>query len=274
MITADGRPASRIYLQLFDAQDIGDAASSIVDGATTDPEGRFTIERLPAGEYLLAVNPIGIQGRQPYPVSFFGGADRASATRISVGEGAPTVLDCPFALAPARATRTFTYAVSCRDGSTPPFTHAEARPLSAPGVVEHDLEEGTPPVQTLTLLRDQAYSLVVTASVPSGAPGPNGQERRGQTLPPIDIPAGTPGRHIALTAPFANCGDGTAAATIAEGPISPGMTADHRRIVHVAAACSLVLGLAAAAEGQRRRGTDGMSPWSRGTPGSSIARRR
>ena len=63
------------------------------------------------------------------------------------------------------------------------------------------------PVRTLTLVQDQAYTLNVSIFIPGGPVLPEGRLRREEKLAPMDLPAGAPGRHMALTAPFTNCAD-------------------------------------------------------------------
>src|SRR6185295_15356256 len=112
--------------------------------------GRFTFEGLSPGNYVLAVNPEGIDatGRQPYARAWFGGADRASATRIPLAEGSAIELDRPFVLPAPLATRTFTVAVTCRDGSVPPALMVRAAAANGAVFAEFD-ETGDGPVRTL-----------------------------------------------------------------------------------------------------------------------------
>ncbi len=149
--------------------------------------------------YVLAVNPEGNEatGRQPYAPAWFGGADRASATRIRVAEGSAIELDRPFVLPASLATRTFTVAVTCRDGSVPAAVMTRAMATNGADFAEFD-ETGGGPVSTLKLVRDQAYTLLVSIFVPAGPERPWHGQRREEKLPPTDLPAGAPGRYIAL----------------------------------------------------------------------------
>ncbi len=202
VVTAEGRPAEGVYLSLY-GEEPDDDLSRILTGTTTRADGRFSFDGLSPGEYRLAVNPGGNPtGREPWPKTFFGGGDAASATRIGVGAGT-TEMDKLFVLPKALPRRTFTFAVSCRDGSTPSVVSAEAHTRAEPRRVEHGMTlEG---VHTLTLLRDQAYTLVVTPSVPTAPPGAQDKRWRGEKLPAIELPAGQAGRHLTLVAPFTDC---------------------------------------------------------------------
>jgi hypothetical protein len=207
--TADGKPGSGIYVRLLPDGPAGSRLAQHVDlGQMTGPDGRFTFEGLRPDNYVLAVNPEGIDatGRQPYAPAWFGGADRASATRIPLAEGSAIELDRPFVLPAPLATRTFTLAVTCRDGSVPPGLMTRAMARNGADFAEFD-ETGDGPVRTLKLVRDQAYSLLVSIFIPAGAERPWHGERREEKLPSTDLPAGAPGRHIALVAPFANCAE-------------------------------------------------------------------
>src|SRR4029453_16773367 len=202
--TADGKPGGGIYVRLLPDGPAGSLLAQRVGlGRTTGPDGRFTFEGLRPDNYVLAVNPEGTDatGRQPYPPAWFGGADRASATRIPLAEGAVIELDRPFVLPAPLATRTFTVAVTCRDGSVPPALMASAMAASGPAFAEFD-ETGNGPVRTLKLVRDQAYTLLVSMFIPAGPERPWRGQRREEKLPSTDLPAGAPGRHIALVAPL------------------------------------------------------------------------
>lgn len=210
--TADGQPARGIYVRLVSD---GTAGSYLVQrvglGRMTGPDGQFTFEGLSPESYVLAVNPEGTDatGRQPYAPAWFGGTDRASATRIRIAEGSTIELDRPFVLPEALATRTFTVAVTCRDGSVP--AGLVARAMAANGAVfaesAETAETATGPVQMLTLVRDQSYTLLVSIYIPVGPASVRQRERRKEELPPTDLPAGAPGGHIALVAPFGNCAE-------------------------------------------------------------------
>ena len=152
------------------------------------------------------------------PPAFFGGADRASATRIPLAEGSAIELDRPFVLPAPLATRTFTVAVTCRDGSVPPAPHDAGDGASGAVFAEFD-ETGDGPVRTLKLVRDQAYTLLVSIFIPAGPERPWRGVRREEKLPPTELPAGAPGRHIALVAPFTNCAESSMSGNPADEPL-------------------------------------------------------
>jgi len=62
-------------------------------------------------------------------------------------------------------------------------------------------------VRTLRLVRDQAYTLLVSIFIPAGPERPWRGVRREEALPPMELPAGAPGRHIALVAPATDCAE-------------------------------------------------------------------
>ena len=202
---ADGQPGRGLYVRLLPDRGGGSRLSQLVDlGQTTGPDGRFTFEGLGPDRYVLVINPYGTDatGRQPYPTAWFGGADCRTATRIAIAEGSAIELERPFVLPEPRATRVFTVTVTCRDGSVPPALMTRA--VTSRGAFAELGERAAGSVQTLTLVRDQAYTLEVSMFIPE-APEPSGQGRREVALPSTPLPAGAPGRHIALVAPFDHC---------------------------------------------------------------------
>jgi len=206
VVTDDGTPAAGVYIRVLPD---GPAGSRLVrhvtHGRTTDADGRFTFKGLADDRYALAVNPDGNEatGRQPYGPAFFGGADRASATRLPVSKGSAIELDRPFVLPARLETRTYTIAVTCEDGSVPAGIMTRAH---APGAAFGEFAEtDRGPTKTLTLVRDQHYTLFVSIFIPEGPARP--RERREEKLPVTELPGGAPGRPIALVAPFTNCAD-------------------------------------------------------------------
>jgi hypothetical protein len=207
VVAADGTPAGGIAVVLFpDHPPTNQSGEALMPNTTTQADGRFTFDGLPPDTYVLGANHFTRPGgRTPYLPAYFGGQTRESAQRIRVEPGR-TELARPFPMAPALATRQFTIAVACRDGSIPPVVSAEARPSSETARVESEmaLRGGA---MTLTLLRDAAYTLEIDAAIPYGPATADGRRRRNELLSTLDLPAGMPGTALTVSAPFANCQD-------------------------------------------------------------------
>lgn len=206
VLRADGTSGAGIYIRLLpDGPADSLLTQHVTHGHTTNADGRFTFDGLAPDSYVLAVSPEGGEatGRQPFAPAFLGGADRASAMRIAVMEGSAIELDRPFMLPAPLATRTFTVAVTCQDGTVPQRLMTSAH---AKGTFFGECDEtGMGPVRTLNLVRDQAYTLVVSIFIPVGLEGQGSGMYREEKLPATELPAGERGRHIALNAPFTNC---------------------------------------------------------------------
>ncbi len=207
VVAADGTPAGGIPLVLFpDHPPTNDSGEALMLNATTNADGRFTFDGLPPDTYVLGANHFGRPGGgTPYLPAYFGGQTLESAQRIRI-EAGQTELARPFPMGPALPTRQFTITVACRDGSIPPVVSAEARPSSQTARVESEMwwRGGA---MTLTLLRDTAYTLEVDAAIPYGTATADGRPRRVELLSTIDLPAGTPGTALIVSAPFTNCKD-------------------------------------------------------------------
>ena len=74
--------------------------------------------------------------------------------------------------------------MTCQDGSVPAGLTTQAL---APGAFFGEFDEtGQGPVRKLTLVRDQAYALLVSIFIPAGAEGP--ARRREEKLPVTQLP--------------------------------------------------------------------------------------
>lgn len=88
VLDRSGQPAARVKVDLIPASE---ALSSVPMGkwAFTDKDGRFQIDWIPPGKYLLGTNLIGAQSELcPYPRTYYPNVAEASlATAISIDEG-------------------------------------------------------------------------------------------------------------------------------------------------------------------------------------------
>ena len=141
--TADGQPASGVYLRLLPDGPAGSRLVQLVQhGKTAGPDGRFTFDggSVPtttcwrstwdAGE---PTGPTACTRPRSLAVS-----TAPPPTRIAVGEGTAIEMERPFVLPPPLPTRTFTVAVTCQDGSTPPATMTRAAAIGGTHFAEFE----------------------------------------------------------------------------------------------------------------------------------------
>ncbi len=89
LIDQEGRPVSEAQVELWLAKDVPGGGQ--VDGTSPKEEGRFAIDQIPAGRYLLAVNGRGRQllSAAPFLASFYpNAASSADAQILTIGDGA------------------------------------------------------------------------------------------------------------------------------------------------------------------------------------------
>lgn len=84
LISSDGKPLKDLDVEL-----INSATKEWTTSATTDSEGNFSLEGIPAGKYLIAVNKeISPHAESPYPTFYYPKAyNRASAKIFEIGLG-------------------------------------------------------------------------------------------------------------------------------------------------------------------------------------------
>jgi hypothetical protein len=205
LVDAAGRPVKGLQLSVLDATTADGRLKGRDFSTATDADGRFEVDGLPPGEYQVGLNLHGVpNSRAPYGAVFFGGTDRQTAARVRIGPNLPNALPGPIVLPEPLPTRTFTVDVKCQDGGTPPAWSATASATSRKAGAEYasDYRKGE-----LVLLRDVAYSLQVGGGVSVDVPGSTTRRRQVFELPPVALPAGTPGRPLSFVAPFSRCGD-------------------------------------------------------------------
>ena len=81
--STDGSVLSGITVQAFGFNDKGEKDSRSLRVSTTDSEGKYTVDRLPAGDYAVGVNAESYRDEDPYPPTIYkSGTESADPTRI------------------------------------------------------------------------------------------------------------------------------------------------------------------------------------------------
>jgi len=100
-----GSPLGGVTVQAFALDRRGEQESRPLRTGTTDGAGKYLIEPLPGGEYVVGVNAERYRDMEPYPPTVFAGDSRRSTTtHISVTDGQETA-DIGLTL-PAKRTAT------------------------------------------------------------------------------------------------------------------------------------------------------------------------
>lgn len=205
VLNSEGQPVVGLLVVLLDASKAEAEYADVVTSAPTREGGAIVFDGLDAGEYLLTINPGGhTSGERPYPPTFYGGTSRATASRLRVG-GGQSAEPVTFTLPAPLPTRRLMATVTCADGSVPAYAHATIR-ADGDADAEH-APSFTANTLTMPLLRDRGYLLEITAAIPYGPVRETGPSRRGETLAPVQIPAGAADAQISVVAPFTACAD-------------------------------------------------------------------
>jgi protocatechuate 3,4-dioxygenase beta subunit len=91
VVRRDGTPVPRAFVDVIPAElPAGERPNSFTTApaGTTDESGRFSVDAILPGHYLIAVNArFGPQLHSPYATTYFSGVARQDARTIEVGEG-------------------------------------------------------------------------------------------------------------------------------------------------------------------------------------------
>jgi hypothetical protein len=120
IIDANGNPVktAKIVLIKSDTEEPLSMGDEIASDYVRNEEGRFKLDRIPPGEYLLGLNiTFSPDAEEPYPSTYYPGVrDRAQATRIKVGMG-EKVTEYTLRLPPPARERKIEGVVMWPDGS-------------------------------------------------------------------------------------------------------------------------------------------------------------
>jgi hypothetical protein len=115
----EGQPVAGIPVQITPASEDDDRSPQT---ASTKADGAFEFRKIPPGEYILGVNPNGLNSKVPYAPRYYPGVSRREgATTIKI-EGNQTIPDLDFTIEPRQTTRRIAVGVYWPDGK--PVTNA------------------------------------------------------------------------------------------------------------------------------------------------------
>lgn len=160
VLNADGEPLPEVCLSLMPADKVANPYFRIND--CTDKDGRYELDDIPPGRYLIVVNEDGrLSGDEPFPTAYYPGVfERDRAAAVNVGEGEKRA-DFDIRIPSLLPTRTISGVVRYADG----------RP-AAEALVQFKVDPAKPPHEdnntgkadaegrfSLKVLRDAAGSL-------------------------------------------------------------------------------------------------------------------
>ncbi|MGJ5817154.1 carboxypeptidase regulatory-like domain-containing protein [Paludibaculum fermentans] len=142
---AAGDPLSGVTVQSFSFNEKGERESRPLRTAKTDDRGRYQIEPLPAGDYVIGVNAEKYRDADPFPPTVFGDQGSTKETRIPLAFGGD-VADINPTLQAKRTSTTLRIRILSPEGT--PYSGAGALLKNQNGVerwfsTEHTSTDGT-----------------------------------------------------------------------------------------------------------------------------------
>ena len=136
VVDVDGNPVKKVKVVLIktDAHGFLSIRDEAASDCVSNDEGRFELDRVPKGKYLLGINITEAPGTDaPYlPAYYPGVADRSQATPIEIG-GGEKLESYTLRVGPAVQQRTIAGTVSWRDGTPAVGAYVYLSDQSHPG---------------------------------------------------------------------------------------------------------------------------------------------
>lgn len=212
---ADGEALPRVCLKLMPADKAADPRFRIFDCA--DDAGRYVLDKIPPGRYLIVVNDDGrLSGDEPFPTAYYPGVfDKGRAAVVTVGEGEKHE-NFDIRIPALLPTRTIRGVVRHSDGQpAAALVQFKADAAKAPYEAEAAAKTDAEGRFSLKTLRDAAGSLAGliytheerAAHCPElkkliAGKGKFGGEVRTK---PVRVAAGPDRNNVVLTFPFPRC---------------------------------------------------------------------
>lgn len=173
------KPLKGITVQAFAFNHQGERESRPLRTATTDSEGRYSIEPLPSGSYVVGINGEKYSDREPYSPTFYvRGGDLSKPDRIDIEDGASAEQINLVAPDP-RTTATLVVEVRRPDGL--PCKGARISLENMSGIQRYFADKDTPDDGTIEVPAYVAEQYIVRAY----APGKPFEDWRGST--PVQV---------------------------------------------------------------------------------------
>ena len=209
VVSAEGEPVAKVNVVLLraDAEGFLSLNHEVGSADTDEKEGRFEIEQVPPGEYVLGINLTWApKAATPYPPTFYPGvSQRAEATviEVSLGERVPELL---LRLPPPLVERRVSGVVVWPDGTPAVGAEVHLADVNHPGYTASGWDNKTDAEGRFTLTGFDGVTYWVHANAPRFPSKPYNESGMTHAEPPrVQLTTDTYGLRLVLTSEGAVC---------------------------------------------------------------------